>query len=269
MRALRGPRGLSEIVGALMLVLIVVVAATAFSAFIASYQKQVQAQQQIAQQRSLEALTLLNAHPTLDAAHTHLDAVTFTVASLSVNPSTITGISIDHEPLKHYNTSRLNLTTGTFDLGVVGPGGTLAFGPRDQVTVEVDTNPGDVGGFSFYDSAFVLHTTDDVQVDLFTALENDFTRTYIPPTAIAIVTPIQTYSGGVYVTTPVLDGTNSFQPGNASLVAWAWSIEPGSLTAFGERVVEPGLASGTTYNITLTVTNSDGLLGAETIAYLA
>src|SRR5690348_9978222 len=111
-RISRSRRGLSEIVGALMLVLIVVVAATALSAFVASYQKQLQAEQAIHQDRTLESLTILHAAPPLNATETKLAQLQFTVASLSVNPSTITRIEINHQPLQQYNTSRLDLASG-------------------------------------------------------------------------------------------------------------------------------------------------------------
>jgi flagellin-like protein len=269
MRRILSRLGLSEIVGALMLVLIVVVAATAFSAFVATYQKQAQAEQAIQQDRNLEKLSVLNADPQLSRNGAQLNNFVFVLASLSVNPSVVTEIAINHFPLLQYNTTRLNLTTGTIQSGAVGAGGELFLGPRDQVTINVSLNASETSSYSLY-STYVLTTADAVQVDLFTGLENDFTRVYIPPTAIAIVTQLQTLSNGSYIPLPVLDGTNSFQPGtNESIVSWAWTLTPGNLTATGERVVEGGLAANTLYTITLRVTNSDGLVGSATITYHA
>jgi flagellin-like protein len=52
-----GSRGLSEIVGTLMLVLIVVSAATVFAYYVASYEQQLIAEQSLNHQRSLESST--------------------------------------------------------------------------------------------------------------------------------------------------------------------------------------------------------------------
>lgn len=267
MRRLRSDRlGISEIVGTLMLVLIVVTAATSLALFVASYQKQLQAERQVTQQRGLESLTIIRASPTLAPGGANWSVLNFTLASLYINPSTVTEIMINNNPLKQFTAWRLDLTTGQFVSVSVGAGGQLALAPRDQVSILVNFTVGSPS-YSFYNVSFALPASAYIKIDAVTTLQNDFDRVFIPPTAIALVTPLQSWNGSGFVTVPVLDGGSSFQPGNATLVSWAWAISPDNRTLSGERAVATFDPIFSTHNITLVVTNSDGLLGAETIHY--
>ena len=266
MRSLRGGRGVSEIVGTLMLVLIVVVAATVLSAVIASYQKQLLAERQLAQNRGLESLVIVHAAPSLANGGGSWLRLNFTLASLYINPSTVTNIRLNDNPLKQYTTWRLNLSTGNFQAGTVGPGGQLVLGPRDEVAVVISLNASN-SSFSFYNTSFALHTTDYVKIEVLTSYENDFTRVFIPPTAIAIVSTITSFSNGTFVTLPVLDGSNSFQPGNGTLVSWAWKVTPDNIVASGEKAVVKFNATFASHTITLTVTNSFGLISLVQLKY--
>lgn len=259
-------RGVSEVVGSLMLVLIVVGAATALSVFVASYQKQLQAQQALSQQRGLETLKVLRVTPTLNANGTAWSLLNFTVASLYINPATVTELSINNNPVKQYTAWKLNLSTGSFGAITVAAGGQLALGAREQLNVIVNLTPGP--NYSFYASSFVLHTTDFVKVEVFTALENDFGRIFIPPTAIGIVTTIQSWNGTAFVPVTVLDASGSFQPpGNSTIVAWTWKITPDGTSYSGEKAVAQFNRLFVTHNVTLAVTNSDGLISTDTFHY--
>jgi flagellin-like protein len=271
MRSLRrNDRAISEIVGALMLVLIVVVAATSLAIFVAQYQKQLQSQEALTHARNLEDLSVLHVAATLSPNTTNAwGTLNFTVASLYINPSTVDYITINDQPLKQYDASMLNLTTGQYTSTEIGVDGnyTLNLSPREQVNVLVNFDPFSPL-YSFYSSTFTLPITDYVKIDLFTALQNDFGRIFIPPTAIGVVTPLESYSAGNYTTVPVLDGSSSFSPANTTLDLWNWTVSlaghpNSSFNLFGEKVVlnvtaPPPLL---TYNISLSVTDSDGLIG--------
>ncbi|HEV2316537.1 MAG TPA: type IV pilin [Thermoplasmata archaeon] len=269
-RALRAHRrGLSEIVGALMLVLIVVVAATALAAFIASYQKQLQTEQNLTQQRALENLRAMTILP-LDSASTPTQwaALNFTVVSLYVNPSVITSVSVNGNPVRNYTAWSLNLSTGQFQSTIVGAGGELRIGPHEQFNLNVSTVPS-AAASSFYDPSVVIHTTDFVKVEIFTALLNDFKQVFIPPSAVPFINLIEAGCGSTgCVTIPVLDGSHCFQVGNASIVSWSWSIYPDGTMASGEEANAAFTApTGTNHLVNLTVTNSDGLVGFGTLHY--
>jgi flagellin-like protein len=260
----RNIRGLSEIVGTLMLVLIVVSAATALSLFVSQYQKQVQQRQAISQQKSLESISVLRVTPSLNASAnlTRYAFLNFTVASLYINPVTVTQINLNDNPLKQYNAWRLDLTSGTYQWVTIGAGGQLALGPREQVNLLVDLR--NATSFSFYNGSFVLPSTSYLKIEVITAFQNDFSRVFIPPTAIGIVTTLETMNGGGgFSPVTVLDGSHSFQPGNASLVAWSWNVTPDNVTLNGEKAVVGFNPAFTHHHILLAVTNSDGLLATE------
>lgn len=261
-----------------MLVLIVVSAATALSLFIASYQKQVQAEENQAHLKSLESLhvitveTLLNTSVQATAPGT-LQNVTFNVESLDVNQIILTGIDIDNQAVRNYSVTALNLTAGTYQTTQVAALGIIYITPDEQFQISVATSPGPASGF--YDSSFGLLASSYIQIDLFTYLANDFRAAFLPPTAIALVTLDQTINAsGVPQAIPILDGMNSVQPGqNSSIVSWDWSVDFfGNHTpalAFGEETEAPfNGPPDTTYNVTLTVTNNFGLIGVQTVHYL-
>jgi flagellin-like protein len=261
--------GLSEIVGSLMLVLIVVSAATAFSLFIASYQKQVQAEEAQAHLKQLESLHVITVQTQLEnnGSFGSLLDLNFSVESLDVNPTLLTGLDIDNQAVRNYSVWELNLTSGTFETVQVAALGILNVGPNEQFDLAVDVAPGN--NSSFYDTSFGLLSSSYVQIDLFTYLANDFRASFLPPTAIALVTVAPTYNAtNAFIPVPILDGLNSLQPGtNASIVSWSWNITPDNVTASGEEAQAHFVDSGIEHTITLVVTNNFGLVGIDSVKY--
>ncbi|MCI4323066.1 MAG: hypothetical protein L3K03_03440 [Thermoplasmata archaeon] len=266
----RNRRALSEIVGTLFLVLIVVAAATAFAAFVASYQSQVQAQEAVTHARSLESLKVLDVTPVIDSNNTtHNDWATlnFTVTSLDTNPTIITYLSLNKNPIRNYTAIVLNLTTGHVQTVSVEALGDLTIAPREQFNIILSAIPNATAS-SFYNPA-ALPTTSYLQLDIYTAYSNDFTAVFVPPTAIAIVNYLTSESGTTIINTPILDGSNSLQPGNSTLESWNWSIT--NLTnsshptwnIYGEQAELLNLSAPDHYLILLTVTDSDGLMGSN------
>ncbi|HZY69950.1 MAG TPA: archaellin/type IV pilin N-terminal domain-containing protein [Thermoplasmata archaeon] len=267
MRRIRGnPRALSEIVGTLFLVLIVVAAATSFSVFLAQYQKQAQANQAMAHNRSLESLRVLHVIPELNGTTKNTwVSVNFTIGSSDVNPSTITTVALNDLRTKQFVVWAQNTSTGTITSTTVLTGGFYTLTPSEDVAINL-TFTG-VGG-SFF-SPYVIATTSYVKLDLFTALLNDFSSAFIPPSAIALVAPLEKWTGTGFVVVPELDGSNSFQSGNGTIIQWAWNVTPwqGNQNLIGERAVLNLTAPFHTWNITLVVKNNDGLLGSDLVHY--
>lgn len=258
--------------GSLMLVLIVVVAATALAVFVQGYQKQVQAEQTLAHNRALEDLKVLRVAPTLNASSsagaTTWAVLNFTVASLYVNSATVTSLSFNGLAVRNYTAWNLNLATGNWTESVIGAGGQLTFTPQEQLYIQIDLQGGPATS-SFYNTAFELSTAASINFQLLTTYQNIFTGLFIPPTAIPIVSTLQTWNAtsSSYVQVPLLDGSNSFQPGNVSIVNWSWNVSPGNLHFYGEKQVASTLNSVTLHTIRLTVTNTEGLQGVAVITF--
>ncbi len=261
MRWRRGRRGLSEIVGTLMLVLIVVAAATAFAAFVASYQKELEKQRALGHEQALESLRILSLSTDLNGNGTAFSNFSFVLVSGYINPSTIESVSVDNDPLVNYWWE--NLTDSAWHRAVLGNGSEFTLGAEQEVVIAAHLNA------SFSGSPPLPNQF--VKVDVYTALGNDFGRVFLPPTAYAVASEIDP-SGNNPIT--LLDGSPSFQSGgNVSIVRWDWKVTNATsatvYSGIGEEVeVSPALsAPANPYTIVLTVTNSVGLTASVALVY--
>lgn len=272
MRSLRrSDRGLSEIVGTLMLVVIVVTAATLLAAFVASYQKQLQTEESFSHDQSLESIHILALTTKLNPEGTNFTEFGFTLASEYINPSVILGISINNNPLKNFSWENLdNYSSKGYTLA----GQNLDLSPFEELSVSTDLSWSSPA-FSFFDNASIPVPDHYLKFDIYTVLQNDFSRVFLPPVPLEVVSEVNP-SGGPNPDVQ-LDGSESFQPeGNATLLQWNWTVENstrafllgplyGEVTDFALST----LTSNVTYAVTLTVTNSDGLIGSITLPYTA
>jgi flagellin-like protein len=271
-----GNRGIAEVVGTLMLVLIVVAASIALAAFVASYQKQLQAQQAEAHQRNLESLKVLDVTGvTPQSMSTSLASFSFVLASEFVNPSTVASISVNGNPLAHFLVQN------------VSPSGGVPFCYDDstqfilpsfqQVEVTVNLLSSGTCPNAFFSPTTVLMENSYLQIDLFTILQNTFTSVFLPPTAIPLIGTVSEFIGMQFRNVPVLDGSTSFQQGNGTIVSWTWSVvnTTGGVsppqTYSGEKLIAPFASTQTgqtfTFTIALSVQNSNGLIGSSSINY--
>ena len=269
MRRLRGDaRGLSEIVGTLILVLIVVSAATVFAAFVATYEKQLLAQEAVTHQRSLESLVVFGISLQAQNNLPNLIAnLSFTVASETVDTVMLSGLTVNGNEVTQWNYT--DLSTGAPASGVVPVALGISIPPFDKFEISLDVN---VSSLSYsLATAASIPLTSYLEISAFTTLSNEFTAVFLPPTAIALVSLGEIYnaSSGTYSPEPMLDGTTSFQTGNATILKWSWNVTNATTTSLftGEEVPDPQLTSGGPFTITLTLTNSDGLMGTDTIVY--
>jgi len=290
-RVRRDGRGLAEIVGTLLLVVIVVAAAVAFSIFVASYQAQVQAEQAAAHNRALEDIRILGISTTLNTSTTPANSsysrLTFVAGSLDVNTMTVNELLVNGQFINYYTVTPLAsaLTTQICELCAAGqiPGSVLEFNltSLEQVTIAVNltvwslaTQPH--GGFIQPYTVDTSGATNYISLSLFTTLGNDFKSVYAAPTALALTEQSETYSGGSYVPVVVFDGSSSIVPANDTIVSWSWSLENlTSDTLFldlsGEKALVPQSAfeTGDNYDATLTIIDSSGLASTATILYRA
>ena len=261
-----------------MLIVIVVTAAVALAAFVASYQKQLQAEDAHNHLVSLESIRVVGIASSLNTSETGFATLAFTIASSDVNPTSVTGITLNGGPLRNYSASDLDTpsTPPTF----VAIGGSLVLAPDEEATINLNLTPGDPD-FSFLSWAYIPTPFSYLTIDVYTFLGNKFEASYVPPTAVAYISSLSTYNGSGYVQVPLFVGSDSFQPGgNATIVSWIWTVTPEPPTtpyslpappSLSGEDVEPAVgtyfANHGTYNVTLAVTSSDGLIGTTTVQY--
>ena len=262
-----------------MLVLIVVAASIALAAFVASYQKQLQAQQAEAHQRNLESLKVLSVTgvtPQPSPNQLMLGSFSFVLASEFVNPSTVASISVNGNPLAHFLVQNVSPSGGVPECYDDSIPFVLPSFQQVEVTVNVLSSGTCPNGF--FSPTTTLLVNSYLQVDLFTILQNTFTQVFLPPTAIPLIGTVSEFLGSQFRNIPVLDGSTSFQQGNGTLVSWTWSIvnTTGGLTPppqsySGEKLIAPFASTQTgqtfTFTIALTVQNSNGLIGSSTLDY--
>jgi flagellin-like protein len=272
-RLRRNSRGLAEIVGTLMLVLIVVAAAVAFSVFVASYQTQVQSQEAYQHDQSLESIRIQSVSPTLNLTTGDFENVSFVLDANEINPSTVTEIAINGDPARSYHATELltNVTPAVEESVTVPFGENFVLYSEDAATITINCSDPDI-----FVNPQVMASTDYVKIDVYTAYQNDFSRTFVPPAAVALVNTVSEGTSPILFT--VLDGSLSTQPeGNASLASWDWTVynvtdaksNPGSPSGSysGEEVTTSAALYVGTYYVVLQVTNTDGLVGIDNVTY--
>jgi flagellin-like protein len=265
--------GLAEIVGTLMLVLIVVAAVTAFSFFVASYQQQLQSQENATHQRNLEAMRVLSVQTApVSGGNPTFANMSFTIGSGDVNAMQLTDLVVNGNVVVSYNATWLENNTQV-QVGIE-PGDastSLEIPALGQVVITLQLDP-TAPMLSFLSGTDIPTSHSYLTLYLQTQRGSGFTFTYVPPPALADVSFVQSLVGGNLVEIPVLDGTHSLQEGgNATIVAWTWAVTNESAlpapTEWSESGAEVELGNLTDpsdrYAATLTVQNSLGLFGVS------
>jgi flagellin-like protein len=264
-------RGLAEIVGTLMLVLIVVAAATAFSYFVASEEQSNLANQASLHFKNLENVTIqsvLNTPPNL----TQSGSLVVIIASSDIYATNVTEIAIGGNPATTFCQSPENgvivdcssPATHFQTFSAAGGQGYLNLTPFTATALTLNYTSFLLPGFTF--------SNESVQVQMGTLRGNEFIETLFPPIAEFGVSSISNW--------PVLDGTQSYQPHtasspDASIDQWIWNVTDlatGKASGDGnytgqEAQLHDQLTLGVTYTITLTVTNTLGLSGTAVETY--
>ena len=240
-----------------MLVLIVVIAASSLAIFISDQQKNAQAQQALEQQKELEAIGVTSIILNDAVSPTWWSNITLNVASLSTEDSLITAITINDHYVEYSNITRNDGTPTTsysFD-------NDFRLSSREQISLSLDLN-----GSTFYgdgNPVVKIAKTDYIKIDIFTSYQNEFSRTFMPPSAIAVVNAQTQYNGTGYTDSFLLDGSGSSATTDDSyIVAWDWEVR--SMDGLDRQnlsgrnaLVTPTQSGG--YWANLTVTDSNGM----------
>ena len=111
----RDDRGVSEIVGALMLTLIVVIAASSFAAFLAQKQNQEQQNALLQAARQQESILVQSIQPVRAPGADRWEALNFTLSSLHTDETTLRKVTIDDQVVRSFSVTRFNVTLGNFE----------------------------------------------------------------------------------------------------------------------------------------------------------
>jgi hypothetical protein len=275
--------GVSVIIGALMLTLIVVTAAASYSIFIAERQKSIQENELYQLQKNQEDIAIINMKPIYNNSDI-LGNVSFTIGSMHTRDSAITSVSINGHLLKHFNLTRqnnakeewdLNLSTGIYELNGTGddvyyPLEILSY-ERVTLTVNVSSESQDL--LKKVDEE--ININEPIILEISTSLINTFYQAFIPPTAIILVSTESLWNGTDYEEYIILDGSLSDHPSDGYITQWNWTIKNASSNPLyswnkiGRKIRAQFNASQSyvDYIITLEVTDNFGMIGRDFLYY--
>jgi flagellin-like protein len=260
---------ISEIVGALMLVLIVVIAASAFAVFISQQQKIQQDNQLIKDQKAGEIVLISSLTTQIDKTNGVIKNINVTISNAHQGNSLIDQISFNNYVLQNCSMLWYNESTNKYETtSLLNLSSKLLLVSQKSVFLSVN-----VSDPSEFLQRVSFSSDQSIQVSLFTSYLNDFSKAFFAPTPIIKIDIESQWNSSANNYTPflILDGSQSDQPGDSTILNWNWTIEhPGetNITEFGRKIRFDPMAPSLPYNITLKVTNSNGLIGiARTIFY--
>lgn len=260
-------RGVSVVVGAILLTLIVVTAATTYAIFLSEQQKKVQDAASIKQQRELENITILSLEPVYNSPI--LSNVSFVLVNINTEQTIITSMNINNNYVRAFNITR-DGRRERYTMPYNGTGKRPMLQPRESVTLNINLSNNDIVLFKN------ITKTDAITLHIFTSLTNDFFKTFYPPTAIISIETDAVYnrSSGSFDEIIVLDGSKSDQPGDDYITRWEWNITTNNsgiteydLNKTGRKIRAQFLSSGFYHIICLTVTDNYGMIATDTVEY--
>jgi flagellin-like protein len=257
----RDERGLSEIVGALLLVLVVVSASAAFALFVNDRQKAIQEQQLLETQRSLEDVGIVSLRTVQNGSFPTWDVLNFTITSEHTATSWVTSFRINGHVVRQWETWRFNASTLDWESGAANYTRPFGIAPREQLYVAFNNTT------SFFEPGLNFSTAGYVEIEVITTLQNSFKRAFLPPSAVALVTTENLWNGAAFDTVVVLDATESEPEAGASIVAYSWNVTPDNIDATGRKARATFGSTGINHTITLTVTDGFGMKDTDTIVY--
>jgi flagellin-like protein len=258
-RARYADEAVSEIVGALILILVVTVAGTAIAGFVMQQQKQAQAEKSFEQARALEHVEVASIRPTLATSGDRWTALNFTLMNAHGDTSTITGLTLNGERARSATVERYNRTTNAWETAAWSYTDELDLAPEERIFANLTATD--------FDTPPTILVTDAIQLDVSTARLNHFERDFLPPSALALVDVKSIPNGTGYNDTVILDGTQSDAPdASARIVRWDWNVNGGGFTmTLQGRLARGYVCDGTAHDITLRVTDNFGLFATDTI----
>lgn len=280
--------GVSNVIGALMLTLIVVSAATAFAVFTQQKQDEIQKSEFAKLERELENIEIVSLkNPTYNGSPPKLDFAQFIISSRHTKDTKISTMRLNNYLILGFMIERMDFSkerwdidtsTGIYNLTEVYnnsiPGWfpatdhpDLKINAREQIILTIENISTDI----LKPSTEEIFENDEIDFEIVTVLTNTFSKTFMPPTSIIKVITESQWDSSIpgYTDFLILDGSLSDQPADGYIKIWLWNITgPSNDTITGRKVRAPAfLTDGNTYFINLEVTDNYGMKGSSSISY--
>ncbi len=258
--------GVSVIIGAMLLILITVVAAASLAVIISQAQKQqadIQAHQAAVEN---EKLVITGIDPELNSADNSLiNSLFITVQNLNIDPSRLMTIYVNDKPCFNYSLVSVdgikkdwqdnwlynyNLSN-RYDI----PGRSTAVFNLNLTKILDENVPWD-----FIEGVHV-YTDKSITIKIMTSYINTFNKTFNNPNAVAQVKVLSQDAGSIKRDNLYLDGSGSTS--ESQIVHWQWNIydeSTGNITTQNGSVVSLNPRSAGGFRINLTVTDTNDLI---------
>jgi hypothetical protein len=255
--------GVSVIIGAMLLILITIVAAAGLALIVSQSEKQAADRQALQSAIDNEKLKIASISIT-SGSNGLITHIKVDIMNLNTEDSKLIAISVNGYYAKDFTNED---GSKTYDINnpMVIKGG------RDAI---VELNLEDPGHFIVTSpDPPQLAISNSVKIELTTSYINYFSRVYTPPIASAKINvgtenlPTGTGSSTTYRDYLVLDGSDSSSL-NGSILSWDWTVQDQNgdyAYYFNGRIVRAKLSSTGPFTITLKVTDDSKLVGTSTI----
>ena len=286
----RNLHGVSVVIGALMLTLIVVTAAASFAIFTAQKQEELQKQELAQLLRDSELLRIGGIEKLeFDSNYEAVQNITFSLSSAHTRTSTISTIKFSSDPssttgygyVMNFSVYRVNeniaekwhLRSGGYKMyytddseGVTNE--SLKIEPNEYIRITIQNITKNISGLS-------ISRNDPISIDVYTILTNDFSESFIPPTPnIEVINEENRLR---------LDGSDSYCENEGSILQWKWALKNNitkiSLpTMYGKKIdanriltddttVQNTSTSSVPWDVRLIVIDNYGMIGIKDINY--
>lgn len=269
MRKLRSDRaGMSEIVGALMLTLVVVVAASSFAVFMSEKQKSVQEQELYNLKKSQESLQVIDFMQNYTSGGKKYWNLNFTLTSNHARESRVSKVTVNGHVASEFVVWRYDQTGFKWEEKLFSWSDDFVVLAKEQLNLRLNETSLFETGVEFKNGTFV-------KLELFTGLLNSFTKVFMPPNALLTIRSESLWnaSSGDFEPTIVLDGSGSQAQEEAYLTMYRWNV---TRISDGSYDIVSGIkasyrfpASTESYYVNLTVMDDHGLMGADSVIYFA
>jgi len=253
--------GASVIIGTLMLILVVVIGATAIALMMSTASKEEmnrQTHQNAVKNENLEINGIRLVNSTIN--QTSWQYVNFEIMNRDINDATVTTIGLYDEITKRfqypenlsagslYPTALYCLTQAAIYVYPYADGNSTLLKIPGKKSLSVSIN------LSNFTNPMLISKEDEVLIRLDTLLLNTFEKRFIPPTPMMKITVESEDLGVTRRDYLLLDGTGSTDDG--SITTWNWTVKDGGPALYYEgKKVQVRLASSGPFTVNLTVTD--------------